>query len=226
MSNHQEFISNIAQKLGRPTPTTVKSVEVKFPLFRLNSQEERIDKFLKLWELMGGKGAKASTSEEATQALKAWFGENPEWLSPSTIVTWSELPVLARACLEELGWTAHTYSDLADNRAERSAAIGKTELGITGADYAIVQSGSLVLKSNPKRGRAVSLVPIRHLTFIPGSLIRDSLDQVMDELMSSGEIPAAIDIISGPSRTSDIEMDLSIGVHGPVEVYAIVIANQ
>jgi len=133
---------------------------------------------------------------------------------------------MARACLEELGWTALTYSELAENRAERSVAIGKAELGITGADYAIVQSGSLVLKSSSKRGRAVSLVPIRHLTFIPESLIRDSLDQVMEELMNGGDIPAAIEIISGPSRTSDIEMDLSIGVHGPVEVYAIVILNQ
>jgi len=226
MSNHQEFIANIAQKLGRPTPTSVQPVEVKFPLFRLKSQEERTDKFLSTWELMGGKGVKATTHEEATKALKDWFGEQPEWLSPHAIVTWNELPVMARACLEELGWTALTYSELAENRAERSVAIGKAELGITGADYAIVQSGSLVLKSSSKRGRAVSLVPIRHLTFIPESLIRDSLDQVMEELMNGGDIPAAIEIISGPSRTSDIEMDLSIGVHGPVEVYAIVILNQ
>ncbi len=44
----------------------------------------------------------------------------------------------------------------------------------------------------------------------------------MLELSKAGTPPASIELISGPSRTSDIEIDLSIGVHGPVEVYLIV----
>lgn len=225
MSNHQEFIENIARKLGRPTPTSVQPVEVKAPFFRLNSQEERIENFLKIWGSLGGKSVKVTTTEEAINAIKEWFGEQPEWLSPGAIYSWSELPVMARGCLDQLGWQTRSYPEIS-NREDRIAGIGQAELGITGADYGIAQSGSLVLKSNPKRGRAVSLVPTRHLTFISGSVIRDSLDQVLDELKQGGNIPASIDMISGPSRTSDIEMDLSIGVHGPVEVYAIVMMNQ
>lgn len=225
MSNRQEFIGNVAKKLGRPTPSAVEPIKLNFPLYRLNSQEERIEKFLKMYEAMAGKAAKATTHSEAAQALKGWFGDKPEWLNSNTVVVWSELPTMARACLEELGWPARSYSDLPSSRDERHAIMDKAELGITGADYGIAQSGSLVLKSSSKRGRAVSLVPIRHLTFIPASLLRDSLDQVLDELMGT-EIPAAIEIISGPSRTSDIEMDLSIGVHGPVEVYCILMVDQ
>ncbi|AFM01043.1 MULTISPECIES: lactate utilization protein [Desulfitobacterium] len=222
MSDRQAFIANIAKKLGRPTPTSVEPIKLNFPLYRLDSQEERIDKFMKMYEAMGGKAATASTHEEAARALKEWFGEKPQWLSPNSIVTWNELPTMARASLEELDWPAHSYADLPAD--ERNAIMDKTELGITGADFGIAQSGSLVLKSGSKRGRGVSLVPIRHLTFIPASFLRDSLDQVLEELMGT-DIPAAIEIISGPSRTSDIEMDLSIGVHGPVEVYCIVMAE-
>ncbi|MGI1658688.1 MAG: LutC/YkgG family protein [Desulfitobacterium sp.] len=225
MSNRQEFIANIAKKLGRPTPSSVTPIEVTYPLFQTNSPEERLEGFLKMFETMGGKVAKAATSAEAAETLKAWFGEKPEWLDANKVVTWNELPTMARACLEELGWPARIYADLPASREERYAIMDKAELGITGADYGIVQSGSLVLKSNAKRGRAVSLVPIRHLAFIPASAIRDRLDQVLAELKESS-IPAAIEIISGPSRTSDIEMDLSIGVHGPVEIYCIVIDNQ
>lgn len=223
MNNRQEFIAHIAKKLGRPTPTSVEPIKLNFPLYRLNSQEERIEKFLKMYEAMGGKAAIATTAGEAAQALKGWFGEKPEWLKSNAIVAWNELPTMARATLEELGWPAHSYGDLPST--ERNTIMDKAELGITGADYGIAQSGSLVLKSSSKRGRAVSLVPIRHLTFIPASMLRDSLDLVLDELMGS-DIPAAIEIITGPSRTSDIEMDLSIGVHGPVEVYCILMADQ
>lgn len=226
MSAHHEFIEHLARKLGRPTPTSVQPLEITVPLYRLNSQEERMDKFLTLWESLGGKGIKVTTSEEAIKAIRHWFGEQPEWLSPHAIVAWSELPVMARASLEQLGWQSRSYSQLGESVTERTIAIGQAELGITSADYGIAQSGSLVLKSNSKRGRSVSLVPTRHLAFIPGSVIRDSLDQIMEELEQAGNLPAAIEIISGPSRTSDIEMDLSIGVHGPIEVYAIVITNQ
>lgn len=223
MSDRQEFIANIANKLGRPTPTSVEPIKLDYPLYRLNSQEDRNDKFLKMYEAMGGKATIASNPSEAAQALKNWFGEKPEWLGSNSIVVWSELPTMARACIEELGWQARTYADLP--AAERNAIMDKAELGITGADYGIAQTGSVVLKSSSKRGRAVSLVPIRHLTFIPASALRDSLDQVLDGLVGT-EVPAAIEIISGPSRTSDIEMDLSIGVHGPIEVYCILMTDQ
>lgn len=226
MSSHHEFIEHLASKLGRPTPTSVQPLEITVPLYRLNSQEERMDKFLSIWESLGGKGVKVTTSEEAVNAIKSWFSEQPEWLSSHAIVAWSELPVMARTSLEQLGWRSRPYSELGESAADRTIAIGQAELGITSADYGIAQSGSLILKSSPKRGRSVSLVPTRHLAFIPGSVIRDSLDQIMEELGHADNLPAAIEIISGPSRTSDIEMDLSIGVHGPIEVYAIVIANQ
>lgn len=226
MSANHEFIENIARKLGRPTPTSVQPIEVKFPLYRLNSQEERMDKFITIWESLGGKGIIVNTTEEAVKAIKDWFGDQPKWLSPQSIFSWSELPVMARASLAQLGWQTRSYPEFSESSTDRKASIGQAELGITGADYGIAQSGSLVIKSGSKRGRAVSLVPTRHLTFIPGSVIRDSLDQIMEELGRAGNIPAAIEIISGPSRTSDIEMDLSIGVHGPVEVYAIVMAKQ
>jgi L-lactate dehydrogenase complex protein LldG len=204
----------------------VRPPEVKLPLYRLNSQEERIDKFLSIWEALGGKGIKAATSEEAAKALTEWFGDQPEWASSQAIYAWSDLPVMARSCLDSLGWLSRSYSELAGQGTELAAAIGQAELGITGADYGIAQSGTLVLRSSAKRGRAVSLVPPRHLAFIPGSVILDSLDQVMEKLGKTVHPPAAIELISGPSRTSDIEMDLSIGVHGPIEVYVIVMTDH
>jgi len=95
-----------------------------------------------------------------------------------------------------------------------------TRLGITGADWGIAQSGTIVTVEGQNRGRIVSLLPPKHLTFLPITSLRDNLGQVMAELFFSGS-SAAIEFITGPSRSADIEMDLSIGVHGPKEVFAL-----
>ena len=227
MSDPQEFITHLAHKLGRPTPTSVEPIKVQVPVYQLNSQEERINTLIANWEALGGKGILAKTPEEAAAALKNWFGDpQPQWLSNSSIVTWGELPDFAKVTFTQLQWLTRSYLDLSSNRAERIDTIAQSQLGVTGADYGIAQSGTLVLKSNAHRGRAVSLVPPRHLTFLAGSSIKDELAQIMEELLQAGTPPAAIELISGPSRTSDIEMDLSIGVHGPIEVYLVVMSNQ
>lgn len=226
MSDPQDFIAHLAQKLGRPTPTSVEPLEFSFPHYHLNNQEERMDTLLANWEALGGQGIKARTPEEAVQALQDWFGDPvPEWLENTSIMVWEDLPDFAKNTFEQLHWATQAYSDPSKDRAARITAVAQAQLGVTGADYGIVQSGSLVLKSNPQRGRAVSLVPPRHLTFLAASKIKDELAEIMEELLTSGAPPATIEIISGPSRTSDIEMDLSIGVHGPIEVYLVIMTE-
>lgn len=226
MSDSQEFLAHLAEKLGRPTPTSVQPVEFEVPYFRLTNAEERVDTLLNMWESLGGKGVKAQTPQEAAQALKIWFGDlQPEWPSHS-IITWKELPDFAQSTLEQLNWSTQPFQELSSDRTERIHKISEAQLGVTGADYGIVQSGTLVLKSNPQRGRSVSLVPIRHLAFLAASSIRDELSELMAEFSATDAPPASIELISGPSRTSDIEMDLSIGVHGPVEAYLVVMLNQ
>lgn len=226
MIDPQDFLSYLALQLGRPTPMSVEPIEVQLPHYTLNSQEERMDILLKNWESLGGKGAKAKTPDEVVQALKSWFGDpEPQWLNSTSIVTWGELPDLAKSAFEQLQWKTYAYPSSNSSRSERIASIASAELGVTGVDYGIVQSGSIVLKSNSTRGRAVSLVPPRHLAFLAASQIKDELAQIMEELLKEGTPPAAIELISGPSRTSDIEMDLSIGVHGPIEVYLVIMTE-
>lgn len=226
MNNSHDFIEDLAHKLGRPTPTSVKSVEVKVPRCRLNSLEERMNALIENWNALGGKGIKASTPLEAAEALTEWFGNLISGESNiNSIITWGELPDFAKETLARLHWATQSYPDLSSDRSARIAAAADAQLGITGADFGITQSSTLVLMSNSHRGRAVSLLPPRHLAFLAASTIRDDLSEVMEELLSLGTPPAAVELISGPSRTSDIEMDLSIGVHGPIEVFLVIMSD-
>lgn len=105
---------------------------------------------------------------------------------------------------------------------ERSA---EADIGIVMADHAVAYTGSVVVMSSPHKGRSVSLLPTVLMIIVPVDRLKTRLGEVLlqfDEL-GPGQLPAGIHFISGPSRSSDIENDLTIGVHGPGIVYALVV---
>jgi L-lactate dehydrogenase complex protein LldG len=95
--------------------------------------------------------------------------------------------------------------------------------GLTGVTAAIVDTGSLLLLGGPGRPFSASLLPEIHIAVVRESDIYANLNQVL-QLAAVKQAPAAI-LITGPSRTADIEMTLTIGVHGPGELYVICINN-
>lgn len=226
MTHTKDFISQLASKLGRPTPTAPPpTVKFQVPQYHLSDRGERATIFLSNWQSLGGKGAIVNTVEEIVTSLTEWFGDLQfNWVkNPDVLLAWDKLPPLAESAFSILNWPLTRYSLVAPEPEGRYSVAAQAELGITGADWGIALSGTIVTKSSSERGRAVSLLPPRHLSFIEASKLRDNLYEVLEELSASGSPSSAIEMISGPSRTSDIEMDLSIGVHGPIEVYVIVI---
>ena len=227
MTNTNDFISQLAQKLGRSTPTeTPEPVSIQIPQYRLSDLGERTAVFLHNWQALGGKGVVVKSEDEIIHCLQEWFGDlELNWLNNKSIVTWDMLPSLVESAFSSLNWPLVRYTHAALDPRERHAIAAQAKLGITGADWGIALSGTVVINSDPQRGRAVSLIPPRHLTFIEASKLRDNLGDVLGEVTASGSPPSAIELITGPSRTSDIEMDLSIGVHGPIEVYVVVVED-
>ncbi len=227
MSNVNDFISKIASKLGRPTPTeTPHPVDILVPQYRLSDSGERAAIFLLNWQTLGGKGAIVESADDILLCLKEWFGDLPlAWLKDNhqAFLAWDQLPEVAESAFSRLNWPLTRYAQSSLDQRDRYSIAAQAELGITGSDWGIALSGTVVINSAPQRGRAISLLPPRHLAFIETSKIRDNLYEVLEEVSALGTPPAAIEMISGPSRTSDIEMDLSIGVHGPIEVYVLVI---
>ncbi|MBI1848653.1 MAG: lactate utilization protein [Candidatus Rokubacteria bacterium] len=118
---------------------------------------------------------------------------------------------------------------LDDPRARQALRerIAAADLGLTGVDLAIAETGSLVLVSGAGRPRSTSLLPPYHVAVFDRTALVESLAQVgvLLEAWHAGEAPAgrgaAINVITGPSRTADIELTLTRGVHGPKEVHAI-----
>ncbi len=89
------------------------------------------------------------------------------------------------------------------------------DLGVTEADFALPETGTLGLLSSPEKPRAISLLPRVHLAIIGPDALRADLH---DTFALAKQYPYLI-LITGPSRTSDIELTLTLGVHGPKQLY-------
>ena len=98
------------------------------------------------------------------------------------------------------------------------------DLGITAAQFGIAETGTLVLESEKEFNRLASLVPPVHICLLEAKNIRRTLGETLAILEQ--DLSRAITFITGPSRTSDIELTLAIGVHGPAELYVILIEKE
>lgn len=115
----------------------------------------------------------------------------------------------------------------AERRRQLRTVIAAAELGLTGVDLAVAETGTLILRSGAGRPRSTALLPPYHVAVFDRTALVESLAQVgvFLEAWHDGEPEpaggAAIHFITGPSRTADIELTLTRGVHGPKEVHAI-----
>jgi L-lactate utilization protein LutC len=96
------------------------------------------------------------------------------------------------------------------------------DVGISRAQAAIAETGTLLLESRSERHRLVSLVPPVHIAIVDAADICLTLGEALADVRRSEELSPTITLITGPSRTADIELTLAIGVHGPQELYVIV----
>ena len=97
------------------------------------------------------------------------------------------------------------------------------DVGITGVDYALADTGTLVLLSSPYEARMISLLPPAHLAVMACSRLLTGLDELFTLLPDPAVASSSMVFITGPSRTADIEQILVQGVHGPGEIVIILV---
>lgn len=131
---------------------------------------------------------------------------------PKTAVCWAEL------C--ELEWEA------AGMNVEARAAQGSDMVGITGAFCAIAETGTLLTLSGPRTPATTSLLPETHIAVVRKERVVRSMEDAWKLVRAERSgvfMPRALNFISGPSRTADIEQTLVLGAHGPYRVHIVLV---
>lgn len=105
---------------------------------------------------------------------------------------------------------------------EQRQRVLSADVGITSCEWAIAETGTLVMCHRPGRERVTSLVPPVHVALLDEAQILPDLFDVFERFDSSA-MPANIALITGPSKTGDIELQLTTGVHGPKHWHVIII---
>ena len=116
-------------------------------------------------------------------------------------------------------------------REEMRRYFTQADIGISGANLAVAESGTLVIVSNEGNARLVTTLPPVHIALVTTEKFVETLEEAATlikalTIASSGQkITSYVSFITGPSSTTDIEKEVIVGVHGPREVHIIILDN-
>lgn len=126
---------------------------------------------------------------------------------------------VVQPALAALGWAAAGLA--VEARGARDADL----VGITGCFCAVAETGTLMMCSSPDTPAAVSLLPETHIAVVQATRIVAAMEDAWDLARAElGSLPRAVNFISGPSRTGDIEQTIVLGAHGPYRVHLVIVA--
>ena len=174
-------------------------------------RDARVESLCRRVEALAGKTYRAASPADACRYVAAAIE------GKSAVA--SNAPLLSDCGITAL---ANVRSGFYEGRALRQAC-STAGCGITSADYALADTGTLVMLASPQETRLVSLLPPVHIAVISSARILTGLDELLALLPRPAEQTSSMVLITGPSRTGDIEQILVRGVHGPGEIHVVVV---
>jgi L-lactate dehydrogenase complex protein LldG len=201
-----EFLARVARSLGRPPGAEVPSPP----------------------EPPSGELVSPTTADlEGVEALVERFSERATALGVRVLRAADDAAAVTMAAVAAHSAGARVVAS-ADALAERAAGasglqrvgVADADVGLTGAWRGVAETGTVVLRS--ESGRLAGLLPPVHVVLLRERDVRRSLVEVYEEL---GTAPSALVQVTGPSRTADIEMTLTTGVHGPGTVVVVLVGE-
>ena len=209
MTSREAILRDIRLGLGREwgAPTGVPEVRLR-P--RTSDNEALVAGMLERVEAVGGTAVRVSNAAEAREYVARVTEGRDAIASNSTFLAGLGIAGITGV---RTGFTTEP---------ELRAACAETAFGISSANYALADTGTLVMISSAEEARFISLLPPVHIAIVPSERILSGLDDLFTRVPRPADISSSLVFITGPSRTGDIELELVRGVHGPGELHVVV----
>ena len=230
--NRDKFINQIAGRLGRPRISS----PVERPTWKFQPQYEVLKDATQdeLLEVLKEQCEKIHTSLYVTDRkdLSSVLNEVVSGFGGGPIVTWKDerFSMWGLDALLKKEWPTQNIEVYEWNHSKGKQNIAKAEkanVGITISEITLAESGTVVLFSDENKGRTVSFLPATYIALIPKSTLVPRMTQASQKMREihkkTGHVASCINFITGPSNSADIELNLVVGVHGPVKASYIVI---
>jgi L-lactate dehydrogenase complex protein LldG len=208
------IFSRIRQAQKRsPEPTQVERDAVAEYL-ALHAQGPRPDIGSDLLERFKQQALRMSDTVDEVEAPRDVPGAVARYLAQQGLAG----AAIAWSTLSPLDWTEAGLA--VEFRPPKNADL----VGITGTFCAVAETGTLLLLSGPDTWSSAGLLPETHIAIVQRSRIVAGMEDAFALARTEhGELPRALNFISGPSRTGDIEQTIVLGAHGPYRVHVIVV---
>ncbi len=230
-----EMLENIRQALGGSSAQKSsyhENKEVNTTLPAEAPKETLIHTFETELRLVGGIPHRVANPIQLDDVLKTILGTEKAInavLSANPILTKAYIiNTLMELCRHVTTWE----KEAGDHPPEdHSRACFEAQVGFSGVDFVLAETGTLVVSSRTEGSQLTSLAPPIHVAFYRPSQVVAELEQVLDGLAGRKSGPDdrikghSVVFITGPSRTGDIELTLTLGVHGPQQVHAVLIED-
>jgi L-lactate dehydrogenase complex protein LldG len=133
----------------------------------------------------------------------------------------AELILAPDPSLDQMPWSERPLLRIRRGRAEASDAVS-----LTPCNAAIAETGTLMLSSGAATPTTLNFLPDTHIVVVHGNQVVATYEDGWDRLRSGGMMPRAINFITGPSRTGDIEQRIELGAHGPQRLHIILVDDR
>lgn len=200
------IIENIRRSLGRTDRAPLRPRPAIYEPRLPESADSEIERFLYEVKKLSGTAQKLQPADLASTFQNLVAEQN---IRKATVWETTHLKQLGiTEILNSLG-----VGLVSPNTNKHEMAL--CDLGVTEADYLLPETGTLVLRSSAEKPRAVSLLPRVHLAIVRPEMLRADMHQVFAEAKHNHYLV----FITGPSRTADIELTVTLGVHGPKNLF-------
>jgi L-lactate dehydrogenase complex protein LldG len=226
MTAREEFLNRIANRLGRPRRSGVMPPKWELTpyehLHRGRTKEGLIEQFIANLRILQANVLHV-TPDQIEDALEKVLAAS----QAHSVIYWNDERLRdlgVPAFLAQKGITHQKWDTACDEQELRRYA-ADTSLGIVYAEIGLSETGTVMLWNGGGRGRVVSLLPPAFVVVLEETNIVPRLTEAVEYVHTKVPegLPACINFITGPSRTGDIEMDLALGVHGPGNVFVILV---